>query len=70
MSKPRLRENALYSGDNGRIFCGKIHCAGQTAYYSGRDLSGLRALRIRTKDGWPTTTKCETCGLTLSKTGD
>jgi len=70
MSKPKLHERSLYAGDNGRIFCGKINCAGQTAYYSGRDLDGTSALRIRAVDGWTVDTKCETCGLTLSQTGD
>lgn len=70
MIKSKLRERSLYSGDNGRTFCGKLFCAGTTAYYSGRDLDGTSTMHIRSKDGWRADIKCETCGLTLSETGD
>ncbi|HEX6865108.1 MAG TPA: hypothetical protein VF414_19925 [Thermoanaerobaculia bacterium] len=35
-----LQEDALYLGDNGRCFCGRLDHAGMTAYFTGRDLSG------------------------------
>lgn len=35
-----LKEGVIYSGDNGRLFCRK--CAGMTALYTGRDLSGQK----------------------------
>lgn len=37
-----LNPNHLYSGDNGRLFCGRLRCAGTSAHYSGRDLSGQK----------------------------
>ena len=37
-----LNPDTIYLGDNGRAFCGSLRCAGATAYYSGRDLSGQR----------------------------
>lgn len=43
---PALRSVALYFGDNGRCFCGRLHCAGMNAHYTGRDLSGQRVERI------------------------
>lgn len=39
-----LKDDALYFGDNGRIFCGR--CAGMTATYTGRDISGQRVQRV------------------------
>lgn len=45
--RPALRADALYLGDNGRCFCGALECAGQTAYFTGRDLSGQRVEEIR-----------------------
>lgn len=57
----------LYLGDNGRCFCGEMRCAGMTAFYSGRDLSGQTLYRLRPEDdkapglesdGF----KCESCG--------
>jgi len=41
---PVLDPNALYWGDNGRCFCGE--CAGASAKYTGRDLSGQPVERI------------------------
>ena len=36
---PVLKAGVIYSGDNGRLVCCK--CAGQSALYTGHDLSGL-----------------------------
>lgn len=63
--KPVLQDDALYLGDNGRCFCGKH--AGTTAYYTGRDLSGQKVLRVtpemaaeaKRPDGFELL--CETC---------
>ena len=44
MPKPKLRDDALYLGDNGRCFCG-AH-AGVTARFTGRDLSGQRVMHL------------------------
>lgn len=38
--KPKLKDGIIYSADNGMLIC--LHCAGQSAKYSGRDLSGQR----------------------------
>lgn len=38
MPKPVLKAGVIYSGDNGQLIC--VHCAGRSALYSGRDLSG------------------------------
>jgi len=69
--KKTLDVNRLYLGDNGRCFCGEMRCAGMTAFYSGRDLSGQRVYRLKPEDanapgleapGF----RCETCGKTLT----
>lgn len=61
-----LTPDALYLGDNGRCFCGELRCAGMTAYYSGRDLSGqkLMALTPEMLLSEPTALgfRCEGCG--------
>lgn len=48
--KTVLRKNELYLGDNGRAFCGRLHCAGMTAHYTGRDRSGQRVHRVTDAD--------------------
>lgn len=66
--QPVLKPDALYLGDNGRCFCGKLHCAGMTAYFTGRDLSGQRVERITPAilrvEGLARI-RCETCGLEM-----
>ena len=51
--RPLLREGALYWADNGRRICAK--CAGQSALYTGRDISGQKVERITVEDvrAWP-----------------
>ena len=51
--RPLLREGALYWSDNGRVICAK--CAGMSALYTGRDISGQRVERITVDDvlAWP-----------------
>ena len=41
---PVLRDDILYSGDNGRLFCGRH--AGVSARYTGRDISGQRVEEV------------------------
>ncbi len=65
--KPALDPNAIYMGDNGRIFCGELRCAGSTAYASGRDLSGKKVIKATARDIADYTSsgfecKCERCG--------
>lgn len=63
-----LRERDLYLGDNGRVFCGRLHCAGSSAYATGTTISGHPVERITVADArawhrelgsWP---RCEGCG--------
>jgi len=51
--RPLLREGALYWADNGRVICAR--CAGQSALYTGRDISGQRVERVTLEDvrAWP-----------------
>jgi hypothetical protein len=50
--KPKLRPDRLYLGDNGRCFCGGNNgrCAGSSAYFTGRDLSGQRVHAITPRE--------------------
>lgn len=65
-----MTRTALYVGDNGRITCGALRCAGATAHGSGmrRDLSGQRLVRVDAHyvDAWRRLTggepQCEACG--------
>lgn len=36
----------LYLGDNGRCFCGRLGCAGQTAFFTGRALDGFPVVSL------------------------
>ncbi|MBE3126172.1 MAG: hypothetical protein IMZ57_11020 [Acidobacteria bacterium] len=68
----RLKETELYLGDNGRCFCGRSKCAGSTAFYTNRDLSGQKVEELRIADVLstgldPKVFKCETCGQALLK---
>ena len=65
--RPVLREDVLYLGDNGRCFCGRLHHAGASAYFTGRDLSGYRVQRVtaaerRNAERMGVTLACEACG--------
>jgi len=48
--EPALREDALYLGDNGRSFCGRLGHAGMTAHFTGRDRSGQPVHRVTEED--------------------
>ncbi len=41
---PKLAAGVVYLGDNGRAIC--IHCAGQSARYTGDDLSGQPVVAV------------------------
>ncbi len=41
-----LADNALFIGDNGRLCCNALQCAGSTALATGRDLSGQAVMRL------------------------
>lgn len=57
--RPCLHPDQLYIGDNGRVFCGTLACAGSTAYYTGHDLSGQRIDKV--PQGFLAQLACETC---------
>jgi hypothetical protein len=61
-----LKESTIYLGDNGRAFCGHARCAGATAYYSGRDLSGAPVFPLEHPDDIRHALEfkivCERCG--------
>ena len=64
----KLDPNTIYIGDNGRLFCGALRCAGSTAYASGHDLSGhpvapLSDAERREFAAHNLTPSCEGCGL-------
>lgn len=46
----KLAAGAIYVGDNGRMMCAAMTCAGATATVSGRDLSGQRVRRTEVED--------------------
>ncbi len=46
--KPVLKPGIVYLGDNGRAVC--IHCAGNSALYTGRDLSGQKVLPMMAEE--------------------
>jgi len=64
---PVLKPDVLYSGDNGRLFCG-AH-AGQSAKYTGRDISGQRVHVVTADDvaearrEYEVELACERCGM-------
>ena len=65
---PALREDELYLGDGGRAFCGRLHHAGMTAHFTGRDLSGqpvhcVTAADQREARRMGVTLACETCAV-------
>jgi hypothetical protein len=64
-AKPKLKDDVLYSTDNGALLCGQ-HC-GMSARYTGRDISGQRVEKVtpdevRYFEAEGLTAKCETCG--------
>lgn len=66
----RLVPSLLYLGDNGRCFCGRLACAGASAFYSGRDLSGQEVMPVSRGDferaGFDAArVACEGCGRKL-----
>ena len=50
--KSVLKPGIIYSGDNGRLIC--LHCAGMSAKFTGRDLSGHKVEAMGPDDaqGW------------------
>ena len=65
--KSALSESALYLGDNGRCFCGKLRCAGTTAHFTGRALSGQDVLAVTPKLARKHGLRCEMCKMTARR---
>jgi hypothetical protein len=68
----KLDPKRLYFGDNGRLFCGSLRCAGMTATMTGRDLSGQKVEPVSPEDvsyfdSMNLTAKCEGCGREASR---
>jgi hypothetical protein len=68
-----LHTEALYFGDNGRILCSALACAGSTALHTGRDLSGTKVQRVSIDDvvAWSTDIGpmvCDCGAVTLTTT--
>lgn len=66
-TKPALRPDRLYFGDNGRLFCGELHCAGSSAHFSGYTISGQKVVPLTAAQGlfmkgMGCEPKCEGCG--------
>ncbi len=63
-----LRPDDLPLGDNGRLFCGRLRCAGSTAYATGTTLAGHPVHRLTVTDAhhWyeelGRCPQCEGCG--------
>lgn len=47
---PKLKAGVIYSADNGQRIC--LHCAGASAKYTGRDISGQRVHRMTKSDAY------------------
>lgn len=66
---------ALYEGDNGRITCGALRCAGSSAHFTGLTIAGKRVRRIDTEQARAFhaaighAPRCESCGRTIDATG-
>ena len=63
-----LRERDLHFGDGGRVFCGRLACAGSAAHATGTTIAGQAVVRMSVADArawhrelgrWP---RCEGCG--------
>ena len=58
---PLLEDDALYIGDNGRVYHGQ--CSGMSARFTGQDISGQKVERITEHEiqADPDLWKCERC---------
>lgn len=68
--KGKLKETVLYFGDNGRAFCGRLRCAGMTAFHTGRDLSGQKVEKVSAADAIKHGIRCEECGFQPTEDAD
>lgn len=46
--KKFTKPDKIYSGDNGRLSC--VECSGMSMTYTGRDISGKRAITMNAED--------------------
>jgi hypothetical protein len=66
-----LKAGRIYIGDNGRVMCSHLKCAGQTARYNGKDISGQQVQEVTAADlsivpGFPDSFTCQ-CGAVTVK---
>lgn len=47
---PKLSSSSLYFGENGRVHCGSLRCAGGSAHFSGRSIDGKKVSKITKVD--------------------
>ena len=65
---PPLEPARLYVGYGVRIFCGALRCAGMSAFYTGRTISGQRVQVVTAcdREAWvrelSRAPNCEGCG--------
>lgn len=68
-TRPALNADTLYLGDNGRMFCGELRCAGSSAHFAGRTIAGQDVLPIGADEVAELRSvgcepRCEACGKT------
>lgn len=49
--KPVLKPGVIYTSDNGRLIC--VECAGMSAKFTGRDISGQRVAAVPVSETVP-----------------
>ena len=61
IQQPVLEDDALYIGDNGRVYHGR--CSGMSARFTGQDISGQKVERITEYEiqAAPELWQCERC---------
>lgn len=74
-TKPKPAATQLYMGDNGRLTCKELRCAGMTAHFNGMktDLSGTPFVKVRPEEieefveACGVEPTCESCGAAQSR---
>ena len=67
-----LDSSKLYIGDNGRLFCGALRCAGSSAHFDARGLSGFPVVEVTMEDAtafsdaFRRPMACDGCGQTFT----
>ena len=58
--KPKLKADELYLAHD-RIVCGRLHCAGMSAHFTGKTIHGLRVRKISAEEIREKQLNCEMC---------